>query len=215
MITILDIIITLVIVFADIILRKIVVVLIQWVNYKSMTKEYATIQIILTISQYLNNGLALMLVGLNLNELLEVQIFLLDEGYPDFTKRWFNEVANFFITPMYINIFVPFIELGIIYSAYTLINWNDRSGKYDTKCKSMGQYIDKNSGSTNDIFDVYSYITVIVWINMYFGVGLPLLFPLTFISAVVTYVFEKMKTVYWYKKSAMINDRLNNNAIKF
>lgn len=78
----------------------------------------------------------------------------------------------------------------------------------------MGQYIDKMSGPTNDIFDGYSYIMVIIWINMLFGVGLPLLFPLTLISAIVTYGFEKIKTVYWYKKSAMLNDRLNKNAIK-
>jgi hypothetical protein len=118
---------------------------------------------------------------------------------------------------MYINIFVPFIEFAIIYGTYVFAKWHDRgwsSNTYATKCKSIGQYIDKMSGSTNDIFDGYSYIMVIIWINMYFGVGLPLLFPLTLISAIITYVFERLKTIYWYKKSAMLNDRLNKNAIK-
>lgn len=70
------------------------------------------------------------------------------------------------------------------------------------------------SGPENDIFDGYSYILVITWINMFFGVGLPLLFPLSLISLIINYVFERFLQVYWYKKSAMLNDRLNKNAIK-
>ena len=212
LLTFLDIIITLVICFADIILRNIVVILIRWVNFTSMNIESVTIQVILFVSQYLNNGLALMLVGINWDELIGLHILFLDGRYPDFTNRWFNELANFFITPMYINIFVPFIEFSIIYTAFIIVKWHDRGWTrniYKTKCKSMGQYINKMSGPTNDIFDGYSYIMVIIWINMFFGVGLPLLFPLTLISAIITYVFEKIKTVYWYKKSAMLNDRLN------
>ncbi|CAI2372771.1 unnamed protein product [Moneuplotes crassus] len=217
LVTFLDIIITLFICFADIILRNIVVILIRWVNFRSMNIESATIQVILFVSQYLNNGLSLMLVGINCDELLGIRIFFLDGRYPDFTNRWFNELSNFFITPMYINIFVPFIEFGILYLIYIIKKRLDKGWTqniYSTKCKSMGQYINKMSGPTNDIFDGYSYIMVIIWINMYFGVGLPLLFPLTLISAIITYAFEKIKTVYWYKKSSMLNDRLNKNAIK-
>jgi hypothetical protein len=217
LLTFLDIVITLVIVFADIILRNMVVILIRWVHFRSYNVEWVTIQVILFVSEYLNNGLALMLVGMNLDEFIGGHVMFLDGRYPDFTNRWFKELANFFITPMYINIFVPFLEFGIVYLLYTLSKWHDRGWSrdtYATKCKSMGQYITKMSGPENDIFDNYSYIMTIVWINMYFGVGLPLLFPLTLISLVSLYVFEKFLTVYWYKKSPMLNDRLNKNAIK-
>lgn len=78
----------------------------------------------------------------------------------------------------------------------------------------MGQYIDKRSGGENDIFDQYSFVMMVIFINMYFGVGLPMLFPLTLIFIIILYVLERFLTVYWYKKSAMINDRLNKNAIK-
>lgn len=217
LITFLDIVITLVIVIADIILRNIVVLLIRWVHFRSINIESVIIQMILFVSQYLNNGLALMLVGMNLDEAIGHHVLFLDGRYPDFTNRWFNEIANFFITPMYINIFIPFVEFGIVYAAYTITKWHDRSwttNVHTTKCKSMGQYIDKMSGSENDIFDHYSFIMVVVFINMYFGVGLPLLFPLTLIAILFLYIFERLLTIYWYKKSAMINDRLNKNAIK-
>lgn len=126
LLTFLDIIITLVIVFADIILRNIVVILIRWVHLRSLNIEYVTIQVILFVSQYLNNGLSLMLVGMNLDEAFGSHVMFLDGRYPDFTNRWFNELANFFITPMYINIFVPFIEFTIVYLVFVLNRWHDR-----------------------------------------------------------------------------------------
>jgi len=217
LLTFLDIVITLVIVFSDIILRNIVVILIRWVHIQSYSLECVTIQVILFVSEYLNNGLALMMVGMNLDEQFGKSLIFFDGRYPDFTNRWFKELANFFITPMYINIFVPFLEFFIVYSMYTLSRYNDRAWTrevYKTKCKTISQYIDKMSGPQNDIFDNYSYIITIVWINMVFGVGLPLLFPLTLASLISLYIFEKLLTVYWYKKSAMLNDRLNKNAIK-
>lgn len=213
----LDVIITLVIIFTDIILRNVVVILIRWVHFRSLNFEYVTIQVLLFVSQYLNNGLSLMLVGMNLDEAFGSHVIFLDGRYPDFTSRWFNEIANFFITPMYINLFIPFIEFSIVYAAFVITKWHDRgwsSNIYATKCKSIGQYIDIHSGPENDIFDGYSYIMVITWINMFFGVGLPLLFPLSLLSFIINYLFERILQVYWYKKSAMINDRLNKNAIK-
>lgn len=49
---------------------------------------------------------------------------------------------------------------------------------------------------------------------MAFGVGLPILFPLTLIAIISLYIFERIFQVYWYQKSAMINDFLNKNALR-
>ena len=99
----LDLLITAVIVAADFILRIIVVVLIQWVHFRSLNVEYVIIQIILFVSQYLNNGLSLIMVGMNLDQIVGHAPYL-DGDYPDFTSRWFVEIAPFFITPMLANI---------------------------------------------------------------------------------------------------------------
>lgn len=96
-----------------------------------MNIESVTIQVILFVSQYLNNGLSLMLVGINWDEVLGIRIFFLDGRYPDFTNRWFNELSNFFITPMYINIFVPFIEFGILYLIYIIKRRLDKGWSQD------------------------------------------------------------------------------------
>lgn len=63
----------------------------------------------------------------------------------------------------------------------------------------MGQYIEVMSNPENDIFDRYAFIMMVIWINMAFGVGLPILFPLTLIALLSLYVFERVLQVYWYK----------------
>ena len=199
---ILDYIITFTIVIVDIILRYIVVYLVKWVHFQSFNIEWVVIQTILFVSQYLNNGLSLMLVGINVDEAFGQHIIFMDGKYPDFTNRWFNEIANFFITPMYINIFVPIIEFIIVYTIYCIVRLHDQGwtwNTYNTKWKSMGQYINKMSGSENDIFDRYSFIMMVIFINMFYGVGLPLLFPLTLIALIILYFSERILTCFWYK----------------
>jgi len=93
---------------------------------RSINIEYVTIQMILFVSQYLNNGLSLILVGINCDQGLGYHIPLLDGKYPDFTSRWFYEISAFFITPMIINIVIPIAEFIIVYIMYRFYIWQDR-----------------------------------------------------------------------------------------
>ena len=47
---------------------------------------------------------------------------------------------------------------------------------------------------------------------MMYGAGLPLLFPLTLFSVVLQYLVEKLVTVYYYRKSPMLDEKINHNA---
>jgi len=51
----------------------------------------------------------------------------------------------------------------------------------------MGQYIDLMKGDEFNLADNYSYIIVLVLINLLYGVGLPILFPLTLIAWIFQY----------------------------
>ena len=123
--TIYDLVITVVIVAADFILRILVVVLIQWIHFRSLKTQYAMIQSLLFFSQYLNNGLSLLMVGANLEQMFGITSFL-DGDYPDYTKRWFIEISNFFITPMVANILVSILEFIGNYVYLSLERWYDR-----------------------------------------------------------------------------------------
>jgi hypothetical protein len=83
-----------------------------------------------------------------------------------------------------------------------------------TRSKTIGQYLEVISNPENEIFDRYAFILMMIYINMFFGVGLPVLFPLTLVALVTFYVAERILQVYWYRKSPMFSDYLNRNAIR-
>lgn len=120
-----DLIITAVIIATDFTLRILIIFLVEWVDFKSLTFRLSLIQFLLFFSQYLNNGLSLMLVSFNLDQMVG-HIWFLDGDYPDFTKRWYREISSFFITPMAANIFISAIELVGNWLFYSLIRWHNR-----------------------------------------------------------------------------------------
>lgn len=122
---ILDWVITAVIVGADFVLRILVVGLMEWVSFRNLNYKLVLIQFLLFFSQYLNNGLSLMMVGANLDQMIGHVPFL-DGDYPDFTSRWFREISAFFVTPMASNILISIIELVLTYTAIAVIRWHDR-----------------------------------------------------------------------------------------
>jgi hypothetical protein len=216
LITIFDLLITAVIILTDFVLRIIIICLVEWVNFRSLPNRLRIIQTLLFISQYLNNGLSLMLISFTLDEII-VHVPFMDGDYPDFTKRWFQEISPFFITPMIANIFISLIEFTGNYLYCKLIIWHDRGfgcNKKWTKSKTISQYVRIHSNPENEIFDRYAFVLMMIFINMAFGVGLPILFPLTLMALVSLYVFERLFQVYWYQKSVMIIDFLNKNAIR-
>ena len=121
-----DLIITMIIIITDFILRIIVIFLVEWVDFKSLTTRLVIIQSLLFLSQYLNNGLSLMLVSFNIDQMVKMPVWFLDGDYPDFTGRWFEEISSFFITPMIANILISIIEFSLNYYLYSIICWHDR-----------------------------------------------------------------------------------------
>lgn len=54
----------------------------------------------------------------------------------------------------------------------------------------MGQYVELMKGDEFNIADNYSLIVVVVLINLLYGVGLPILFPLTLFAWISQYAFN-------------------------
>lgn len=122
----LDLIITMVIIITDFVLRILIIFLVEWVGFKSLVQRLVIIQSLLFFSQYLNNGLSLMLVSFNIDEMVGRSVNVLDGDYYDFTNRWFIEISSFFITPMIANILISIIEFTLTYYLYIIIRWHDR-----------------------------------------------------------------------------------------
>ncbi|CAI2373992.1 unnamed protein product [Moneuplotes crassus] len=216
LIFVLDLVIAAVIAITDFVLRVIIIFLVEWVDFKSLTHRLVIVQSLLFFSQYLNSGLSLMLISFNIDEMVQRHVPYLDGDYPDFTQRWFFEVSSSFITPMAANVAIPVLEFVATYLLYYLFCWHDRFFTCDrtkTRSKTLTQYIRCHMGPENEIFDRYAFMLMMIYINITFGVGLPLLFPMTLIALICHYVFEKLFQVHWYSKSVMMGDFLNKDAL--
>jgi len=126
------------------------------------------------------------------------------------------EIATFFVLPNLFIIIFPFAEFFMNWSMKKLRMWEDRGftcNKKRTKSKSIGAYVKMISSEDSPLFDCYSFLIVIVLVNMYFGVGLPILFPLTLFAFLSHYIFRRLATVYYFKKSPMMDNKMNKNAI--
>ena len=107
---------------------------------------------------------------------------LFDGSYPDFTEKWYSEVATFLVVPTILNIFLPILDFILSYLINFVVLLEDRnftSNRNLTKTKTLGQYIELRKGDEFSLVDNYSYITVVMLLNLLYGVGIPLLFPLT------------------------------------
>ena len=119
---------------------------------------------------------------------------LFDGTYPDFTEKWYQEVATFLVVPTILNIFLPILEFLFSYLTNFLIIWEDRGFSTNpnfTKTKTIGQYIEIWKGEEFSLSDNYSYITVLVLMNLLYGAGIPILFPLTLFAWISIYIFNK------------------------
>lgn len=55
----------------------------------------------------------------------------------------------------------------------------------------------------------------ILFVTMFYGFGMPILFILSFLSFIVSYFVDKFSVVLYYKKPPMYDDTLTRNAVYF
>lgn len=193
--------ITAVVVSSNLILRYVAVVFVEWVSLKELDTSDIFILHLLWITQYLNSGLSFLIIFIN-TEQSGVYIPFLDGKYPDYIDRWYLEIAPYFVIPMFVIILVPFIELFANFLIQKFMMWKDRgwtwASSLRTNCHTVGQYVDMVSGCQNTLYDRYSNVIVLLLVNLLYGVGLPMLFPLTLFSLLSLYFVEKWLTVDYY-----------------
>ena len=133
---------------------------------------------------------------------------------------WFGDVGDTIIKIMWSNMYWPiieyFIDLGISilfrrYDQWTL-KWSVSPTK--TSCVSIQQYLDIYSGPDFSSHYKYSYILVVVFVTFSFGSGLPILFPIAFMSILNLYVIERLMMAYSYNRPAMLGTATNKACMK-
>lgn len=93
---------------------------------------------------------------------------------------------------------------------YSCINCD----KYNTKAKTLNQYIETYVGGVYYMHFKYSGILNIVFVTLMYGVGLPYLFPTAVAALVILYYTEKALLYYSYRQPPSYDQRLSNFVIR-
>lgn len=125
---------------------------------------------------------------------------------------------------MLYNVFWPIIEFIMWYMMRFIYRLMDnpcfylcccnKTYKFDTKTKSIPQYLEIYSGPAYLIHYKYSSLINIVFITFMFGAGLPILFPIAYASFFVFYVVERLLVAYSYREPPLFDQTLNREALQ-
>lgn len=74
--------------------------------------------------------------------------------------------------------------------------------------------MDVHAGPNYIIHYKYSGVLNIVYVTMLYGLGLPLLFPIAFLSIFIIYATERYQIAYTYAIPPSMDDKMTENAIR-
>lgn len=108
------------------------------------------------------------------------------------------------------------MKFTILWYIGKLKDWGCSRDGQKTKKKTIQQFVDLYGGNEQFYIEIaYATLLRMIFITMMFGVGIPILFPLTFIALFVTYVCEKYWFAYIYKKPPMYNNLISEDSLRW
>lgn len=139
--------------------------------------------------------------------------------YSDFSDDWYDKIAEFFITPMFVQIIYPltmFIPDLIIQRGLAMLDRNFSNPKqYKTKSTLAYDYAELNSGTEHLLYEKYPRLLNIVFVSTFYGFGLPILPVVILASLVVSYFLDKLIVMFYHRKPPLYDDTLNKVSIEF
>lgn len=88
------------------------------------------------------------------------------------------------------------------------------NNKSRTKTRTVYEYVDLYSGPEYEIFIKYSFILKYVYISFFYGLGMPILFPITFFALLNLYITDKLAVVYWHRMPPSYSNKIGDRALK-
>lgn len=85
--------------------------------------------------------------------------------------------------------------------------------KQQTKTRTVYEYVDLYSGPEYEIYIKYSFILKYVYISFFYGLGMPILFPITFVALLNLYITDKLAVVYWHKVPPSYSNKIGDRAL--
>jgi hypothetical protein len=175
-------------------LREVIIMMIFMIGFHTVTSQTNVIMVFVFIVQFFNTAVLITLINANTKE-AGIDIGIFNGIYPDFNFNWYSDIGATIIYTMSFNALWPFIEIIMTYGTSLVFRVLDKGfslNKYVTQSKSVQQYIDLYSGPDYLIHFKYSRTLNIVFVTFTYGMALPWLFPIGFITLIIDYVVEKL-----------------------
>ena len=199
-----------VIIAVNVILKHLTIFLVAQIGYETHSEVMTKTTNGYLIALFFNTGVLMLIVNANLTEVSTPLGTIFHGVYHDYSPKWYAKVGNTLCYTMLINAFMPFIfEVLEILERWFFIARDSgmwcKCGKrkheryYKTKQKQIYAYIDLYAGPEYKIHYKYSAILNVTYVTMMYGLGLPILFPIAFLSYFIIYVCERYQVAYTYK----------------
>lgn len=96
----------LLIIIFNVILKTLAIILVQWLGFENKTIEISIIQSVVFLLMFFNSALAILLINANIKNFNDSGV-LFNGLYSDFSDDWYDKIAQFFITPMIVQLIYP------------------------------------------------------------------------------------------------------------
>ena len=159
------------------------------------------------ITSFINTGVILLFCNADLRYSI-LKFIPIKVLYPDLDRSWYLDIAPSLVQTMIIAAFYPYIDISIAYGTKIVMKFldsgfyccrnNDQDHKV-TKTKTIDQYVKLYGGPVYLMHFKYSSILNQVWVSFFYGMFLPILFPIALVGIINMYIVERITLAWFYR----------------
>lgn len=203
-------------------LKVFTISLITWIGYDTHSELMTKIVNGVFIALFFNTGILLVLTNANLSDVSGWLSAVFSGTFYDYSPKWYASVGSVLVSTMLLNAFMPPIYEGITNATAWLFQTMDNGWRcckkreervYMTKTTQIYQYLDLYTGPDYIVHYKYSGVLNVIYVTMLYGLGLPALFPIAFLSFFIFWATERYQLAYTYQLPPAMDDRMTVNAM--
>jgi len=174
------------------------------------------------IALFFNTGILLVLTNANLSDVSGWLSAVFSGTFYDYSPKWYANVGSVLVSTMLLNAFMPPIFEAITNGTAWLFQTMDNGWRcckkkeermYHTKTTQIYQYLDLYTGPDYIVHYKYSGVLNVIYVTMLYGLGLPALFPIAFLSFFIYWATERYQLAYTYQLPPAMDDKMTVNAM--
>lgn len=174
------------------------------------------------VALFFNTGILLILSNANMTSVSPWLGKFFDGTHYDYSTNWYGSVGAYLVSTMNLNAFMPPVYEGITNAQIWFAQSKDsgwrcctklEERRYFTKTTQIYQYLDLYTGPDHIVHYKYSQVLTVLYVTMLYGIGLPMLFPVSVASLFIFWVTERYQLAYTYQLPPAMDDKMTENAI--